>query len=101
MRIFLPIALVFAVAACSTPTRWEKPGISEETKEADLTVCKRAAAKQGLMYYPSAVNPPAGWAYEQPWGIMDTYRDDYRYHADFRLTDACMRYKGYDKVPVN
>src|SRR5512137_604038 len=101
MRLLLLVALVLGLAACSPPTRWEKPGISQETKEADLTVCRRAAAKQGLAYYPSMVNPPPGWAYQQPWGIMDTYSDDFRYHADFRLTADCMRYKGYEQVPVS
>jgi hypothetical protein len=47
------------------------------------------------------VNAPAGWADQQQWAIMDTYSDDFRYHAEFRLTAACMRYKGYEKVPVS
>jgi len=100
MRNLLPIALLLAVTACATPTRWEKPGISEETKDADLTICRRAAARQGLMNYPSAVNAPPGWAYQQQWAVMDTYSDDYRYHADIRQTAACMRYKGYEQVPA-
>ena len=100
MRLLLPLVLMLGVAACSAPTRWEKPGISQETKEADLTVCRRAAAKQGLAYYPTLVNPPAPLAYQAPWGIMGTYSDDFRYHADFRLTADCMRYKGYEQVPV-
>ena len=53
------------------------------------------------MNYPSAVNAPPGWAYQQQWAIMDTYSDDYRYHADIRQTAACMRYKGYQQVPVS
>jgi hypothetical protein len=47
------------------------------------------------------VNAPAGWADQQQWAIMDTYSDDFRYHAEFRLTATCMRYKGYEKVPVS
>jgi hypothetical protein len=101
MRNLLPIALLLTLAACASPTRWEKPGVSEETKESDLTICRHAAARQGLAYYPSAVNAPPGWAYQQQWDIMDTYSDDFRYHADFQLTAACMRYKGYEKVPVS
>jgi len=101
MRILLPIVLLLTLAACATPTRWEKPGISDETKEADLSICRRAAAREGLANYPSAVNAPPGWAYQQQWAIMDTYSDDFRYHADIRTTAACMRYKGYDQVPVS
>jgi hypothetical protein len=101
MRSALPLVLLLALTACGTPTRWEKAGISEDTKEDDLSICRRAAARKGLAYYPSAVNAPPGWAYQQPWAIMDTYSDDFRYHADYQLTDACMRYKGYDKVPVS
>jgi hypothetical protein len=101
MRILLPFALLLALAACASPTRWEKPGISDETKQSDLSICRKAAARQGLTNYPSAVNAPPGWAYQQPWAIMDTYSDDFRYHADFRLTAACMRYKGYEQVPVS
>ena len=101
MRLLLPFALMLAVAACATPTRWEKPGISDETKATDLTECQRLAARQGLIYYPSAVNAPPGWADQQRWAIMDTYSDDFRYHAEFRLTAACMRNKGYEQVPAS
>ena len=101
MRTILPLAFLLTLAACAAPTHWEKPGISEETKDTDLTICRRAAARQGLVNYPSAVNPPPGWAYQQQWAIMDTYSDDYRYHADIQQTAACMRYKGYQQVPVS
>ncbi len=101
MRTILPFAFLLALTACSTPTRWEKSGVSAETKESDLTICRHAAAKQGLAYYPSAVNAPPGWADQQRWAIMDTYSDDFRYHAEFRMTAACMRYKGYEQVPVS
>ena len=101
MRILLPFVLLLILAACASPTRWEKPGISDETKESDLAICRNAAARQGLAYYPSAVNAPPGWADQQRWAIIDTYSDDFRYHAEFRLTAACMRYKGYEKVPVS
>jgi len=101
MRCFLPFALLLALAACSTPTRWEKSGISEVTKEEDLTVCQRAAAKQGLAYYPSMVNAPPGWGYSQPWGYLDTISDSQRYYAEPRLVASCMRWKGYEKVPVS
>ena len=64
MRLFLPIALLLlALAACAQPTRWEKPGISDDTQETDLSECRRLAAKRGLLYYPTAVNAPPGWAY--------------------------------------
>ena len=101
MHRFVSLALTLAVAACATPTRWEKPGISDETKATDLTECQRLAARQGLTYYPSAVNAPPGWADQQRWAIMDTYSDDSRYHAEFRLTAACMRNKGYEQVPAS
>ena len=101
MRTILPFAVLLALAACAAPTRWEKAGISDETKESDLTICRHAAAQQGLAYYPSAVNAPPGWADQQRWAIMDTYSDDFRYHAEFRMTAACMRYKGYEQVPVS
>ena len=101
MRSVLKIALLLALAACATPTRWEKAGVSEETKDADLDICRHAAAKQGMLYYPTAVNAPPGWAYQGQWAAMDTFSDDYRYHADFQLTASCMRWKGYEKVPVS
>ena len=101
LPIGLPLALLLTFAACSTPTRWEKAGVSEETKNADLDICRHAAAKQGLAYYPSQPMAPVAFTYTAPWGAMDTYGDDLRYHAEFRLTDQCMRYKGYEKVPVS
>ena len=101
MRNALPVVLLLVLSACATPTRWEKSTVSEDTKDADLAVCRHAAARQGLANYPSAVNAPPGWAYQQQWSIMDTYSDDYRYHADIQQTAACMRYKGYQQVPVS
>jgi hypothetical protein len=32
MRILLPVVLLLALAACSSPTRWEKPGTSDKPK---------------------------------------------------------------------
>ncbi len=101
MRAVLPFAFLLGLAACSQPTHWEKPGVSEATKDADLDICRHAAAREGLAYYPSSPMAPATFTYTSPWGAMDTYNDDLRYHAEFRLTDTCMRYKGYEKVPVS
>ena len=102
MRRILPFLMLTVVTACALPQqRWEKDGISDETKEQDLTVCQRAAAKQGLAYYPSMVNVPPGWGYSQPWGYLDTMSDSQRYYAEPRMVSACMRYKGYEQVPAN
>ncbi len=98
--IWLPLTLLFVLAACSAQPQWDKPGVSQQVKQDDMEVCRRAAAERGLVDYPSQVNAPPGWGDPEAWAVMDTYSDDYRYHADIGLTAACMRYKGYQQVPA-
>ena len=99
MRNTVPFLLLLAVAACATPTRWEKSTVSAETKETDITECQRLAARQASLYYPSGVNGPL-WPYHRSWVYLDQYQESQQFYAGNQLTNVCMRNKGYERVPA-
>jgi hypothetical protein len=104
MRKVLPVLLMLGVAACATPTRWEKPGVSDEGAIVDLNACRHAAALEANRYYR-----PWGWGGWPGWGwgfgrrsslFWQMRADDDRFYAQNRLTNFCMRTKGYELVKV-
>jgi hypothetical protein len=95
MRKILPILLLATVAACALPqTRWEKEGADEKLTAGDLTSCRQAARDEAFVGYPYGFGSPFygfhRWAH---W-------DDDRFYAEGRLTDFCMRNKGYQLVTI-
>src|SRR5213078_4567184 len=50
MRKVLPVLLLLAVAACGTPARWEKPGVTDEVVASDMTACRQAAVQEANRY---------------------------------------------------
>jgi hypothetical protein len=93
MRNVLPLALLLAVAGCNTPARWEKPGVSVEMTATAAVECRRTATQEAFLYIPAPAvispNRRVQWQYEQ----------SERFSAENRLTDSCMRSKGYELVP--
>jgi len=101
MRKVLPIVLLLAVAGCATPSRWEKPGVSEEALAHDMADCRQAAAQESMRVYPYGYG--YGWPY---WGGRTNYmlwqqrQESDRFYAENRLREFCMRNKGYALVPI-
>ncbi len=85
--------MLLAVAACNTPARWEKAGVSEAKTGTDTVECRRAATQEAFLYIPAppviSLNRRVQWQYEQ----------SERFSVENRLTDSCMRSKGYELVP--
>ena len=100
MRKVVPVALLLTVAACGTPSRWEKPGVSAEMSATDAVDCRRAASQEAFLYNPSGLPPPL-WPYRRGyWLTWQQYHDSERFYAENRLTAFCMRNKGYALVPI-
>jgi hypothetical protein len=102
MRKVLPVLLMLGVAACATPMRWEKPGVSDEGTAVDLGSCRHAAQLEANRY-PYSWGGWGGWG----WGfgrrsslMWQMQADNERFFAENRLTNFCMRTKGYEMVVV-
>ena len=95
MRRILPLLLLATVAACSFPqTRWEKEGADNVLAANDLGYCRKAARDEAFVTYPYASGSlfygfyrPAAW-------------EESRYVSEIRLTQFCMRAKGYQRATV-
>jgi hypothetical protein len=100
MRRILLVLLVLAVSGCAIPeTRWEKPGADEKMAASDLSNCRRAAQQETFQAAPLygfgyGFGLPY-WRY-RPW----TFYESNRFYTENRLTDFCMRNKGYQLVTI-
>jgi len=103
--LLFPIA-AFALAAC-TPMQWIKDGAVPATEafEQDASMCRqhawREAQYHAWAYRPYGWTPYAGgrrfiggWPYGPGYPFGDPFFEE------ARLTEFCMRSKGYELVPV-
>ena len=93
MRTLLLIALL-SLAGCATAFReWDRPGSDREAAKQDLVECRRAAS--GLTI-SSQVDPlPLYPRYYGRASFRSGYDTDQGYYVQ-RLTNNCMRNKGYE-----
>lgn len=100
MRRILPSLILLAVSACAFPeTRWEKPGADEKIAASDLSNCRRAAQQETFHAAPLY---GFGYGFGPPyWGFRHwSFYESDRFYAEGRLTDFCMRNKGYELVTI-
>ena len=102
MRKVLPVLLMLGVAACAPTMRWDKPGVSDEGAAVDLSSCRHAAQLEANRY-PYSWGGFGGWG----WGfgrrsslLWQMRADDERFFTENRLTNFCMRTKGYEQVRI-
>ena len=103
MRKVLPILLMLGVAACADDMRWMKPGVSDEGAAVDLGSCRHAAQLEAnRYYYPGGWGWPGwGWGFGRRSSLFWRMRaDDDRFIAENRLTNFCMRTKGYELTRI-
>jgi hypothetical protein len=105
MRKVLPVLLMLGVAACATPMRWDKPGATDQMVAADTTACRQAAQQEAMRYYPFGYYPwgfgPSVYGMHRGnWMLWQMRQDSDRFLAENRLTNFCMRTKGYEQVEV-
>ena len=98
------ITLVLALCGCAGP-QWVKPDASSELADKETVDCQRWAANEaslraGGFYGPSYYGPYGPFA-RRAITRPDTGWDPYGYRQldEARLTDFCMRSKGYQRAP--
>lgn len=105
-RLALPIlaAALSALAACGPPLAWHRAGTPLPDRVADLDACREQAAREaffqesqdrfhGLLHY----------RHFDRFGRYDPFAlplHDRTFFRENRLTDFCMRAKGYQLQPV-
>jgi hypothetical protein len=106
MRFVLAAAFLALLPAC-TPMQWVKPETAEAASDEDLGACRQEAWREARLRAPSFPRPlpyvvsdaqgrrvlvsPHG-------GFHDPFNDQFM--EETRLTNFCMRAKGYQLVPV-
>jgi hypothetical protein len=102
MRKVLPLLLLTASSACAFPeTRWVKEGADDPATSHDLSTCRRAAQQEtfeAAPYYGYGFGPPFSH-YRHPWS-WGYFGGGDRLYTQGRLTDFCMRNKGYTLITI-
>ena len=110
MHRILPAFLLIAIASgCTPPLHWAKPGVDEVTALREGQECRQMARGTSLRTYSEPPPEPfAGAVGPSPYTGMRagsanmwqyTTTDQGPYALEERITDACMRKRGYDRVP--
>jgi hypothetical protein len=99
MRKVPPFLLLTALSACALPeTRWVKEGADEKATSSDLVACRNAAQQETFDASPYYGFGPPFWHFRR-WGYYGYYGGD-RFYTEGRLTDFCMRNKGYALITI-
>lgn len=106
-RLSIGILLAAALAACAEPATYTRSGASPEVTRADLESCQTAARNETWNYGPffgAGVygGRPGGFYWGGGAGVFlwQQRLDMDRSYSQDRLTDFCMRNKGYALTPV-
>ena len=99
-------AMTLALAACA-PLQWMRSDATPEQATADEKACRQAAWQEANHRY-LGYGPFSPWVYRDVFGrplfyppggpFFDPYFD--RYIEESRLSDFCMRAKGYELQPA-
>jgi hypothetical protein len=99
------IAVALLVAGCEKYT-WDRPGVSDEATQADYRDCRQQAQTEAFRTYAFysgfPIMGPGYWGYRaQPdYWFWRQRIDSERFFYENRLTNFCMRNKGYTLVKV-
>jgi len=103
LRFLLVLLLAALLGACSEP-RWARQDASAEQADQDDVDCQRQAAREASLraggFYGPSYYGPSRWLYgRSAVSRPDTGFDPYGYRTldEARLTDLCMRAKGYQR----
>jgi hypothetical protein len=105
LRLAAAVLVSAAMSACST-SQWSKPDATAEQVDRDNVACQREAMSQGMLraegFYGPGYGPVTG-RFGTPLGSPGPLYDPTgnRMLDEARLTDFCMRAKGYQQAPKN
>jgi hypothetical protein len=97
------VTSLLALGGC-VQSHWEKPSVTAEAASADLTECRRSAQREAFRQvdrYGYAGAPMWRYSPGDPLWSRASYEQwasGERLRLQTRLTDQCMRLKGYDRV---
>ncbi len=100
LRHTLATGLLLVTACSAPPTRWERPGTADAIRdEAD---CRADAHRQAVRQLPYGNGPPI-WGVYREMSMLQWQQaiDNERYYLERDLVSACMRHKGYGRVPAS
>ncbi|HZE60872.1 MAG TPA: hypothetical protein VE085_09965 [Burkholderiales bacterium] len=108
MKAFCFAVLLLLIGGCAS-VEWSKPGVTAQERAADAQACQQDARRAASWQVLDRTYPYGGaWVYPDPLGRPlvgypsapsgDPFGD--RYMIQMRLTDFCMRSKGYDLAEV-
>jgi hypothetical protein len=103
---FAAVAAALAVAGCDKYA-WERPGVTEEALQADYKDCRQQAQSEAFRTYAFysgfPIMGPGYWNYRyQPdYWFWRQRIDSERFFYENRLTNFCMRNKGYTLVKID
>ena len=106
MKYLVPLVLAMLLGAC-TPMQWVKPDATPDQINADAIRCQQDAWREARVrnwfyqpYSPMVVRDAAGRAFViSPGPFYDPFYDPFMEEA--RLTQFCMRSKGYSLEPAD
>lgn len=106
MRLLAAAALVSLAAGC-TPMQWVKADARPEEFERDMTECRQQAFREAhsRFWYRHPIGPTVFRdSLGRPFVVWPTgpFNDPFsdQFMEESRLTDFCMRAKGWDLVPA-
>jgi hypothetical protein len=92
VRTLITLLLLLVGAGCAT-SRWERPGANDAERARDETECQARADRERAVVGRRIVSSSRGQVNES---IELVPRREF----DFALFDACMRSRGYRRVPA-
>jgi hypothetical protein len=108
MRRFALVWLSLVAAACA-PMEWTKSDAAPEELQADMKACREQAWREASWIWPNQYGGISPMLYSDPlgrrllsWPLYTPFADPYgdRFMQEARLTDFCMRAKGYELSPL-
>ena len=106
MTHVLLAAFLLVIAAC-TPMEWVRSDVTPAEAEADARLCEEQAWREASWRYSGHYGAFGPWAYRDAFGrrivgwpgyFGDPFGD--RFMEEQRLTNFCMRAKGYELAPA-
>lgn len=108
MKRWAAIPVLLALAGCA-PMDWTRSDATPEQMETDMRACRDQAWREASWSWPNQYGGIGPLVYADPlgrrllaWPYYSPFADPYgdRFMAEARLTDFCMRAKGYELTPV-
>lgn len=85
-------AVMLALAGCTAPADWEKPGVDRTQMATDTSDCQAIARREALRAYPANMSSYATGAAVM---MSQQQTDTNRAQAQAGFFETCMRDKGY------